>query len=149
MTSHYIIYKRMCYYIPGLWYNTRVYVRIYQVYVGIEAFMQIYTNYMTFGIIWHLWLHAKRRRPVNSHHIPWTHIIIPRNSHHIPYQPCIYQVCPFISWADLLCLVYASLWKYMSSYDGICEYMRVQNILTKCALLPDSNPEPHAHCEAV
>ncbi len=43
------------------------------------------------------------------------------------------QYLTFISWADLLCLVYASLWKYMSSYDGICKYMRVQNILTKCA----------------
>jgi hypothetical protein len=26
-----------------------------------------------------------------------------------------------------------SICKFLSSYDGICEYMRVQNILTKCA----------------
>ncbi len=39
------------------------------------------------------------------------------NSHQIPWNPCMYQV-----WL-LLYSVYAS----------ICEFMRVQNILTKCA----------------
>jgi hypothetical protein len=49
----------------------------------------------------------------------------------------IWQYIPGLRWyISVYADIYwwqVSLWKYMSSYDGICEYMRVQNILTKCA----------------
>ena len=62
---------------------------------------------------------GKLRRPVNSHHIPWTHLIIPRNSHHILYQPCIYQV-----WI-LLYLVYIGVYRHMTVYESIYRHMTV------------------------
>jgi hypothetical protein len=100
-TRYMLEYKSICEYLPGLRWYISVYADIYWWQVR------------------NLWLQAKLRRPVNSQHIPWTHLIIPRNSHHILYQPCIYQV-----WI-LLYLVYIGVYRHMTVYESIYRHMTV------------------------
>ncbi len=110
-------YKSICKYIPGLHWYISVYAHIYWWQVS------------------NLWFHAKRRRPVNSHHkLPsytLSTLYIPGMPIHILSGSLMLSICKLMK-------VYFVLWRYMRVYartkhfDKMCitprfeiRYMRV------------------------